>query len=175
MIRVLPRTSTARTSGSNTMSGTTHSTYALELSMAVANRGSENSRSKLANPMNAPRCSIVESVKDSTRVLMNGYTTSRPTTTIAGATNSHGVNHSEWVLEAGPSRPARRAGRDVTGAATRSLTVGCAKSQFPDNRELEYSTDASSASCADFSPVSYTHLRAHETRHDLVCRLLLEK
>src|SRR5450759_5488371 len=23
-----------------------------------------------------------------------------------------------------------------------------------------------------FTPVSYTHLRAHETRHDLVCRLL---
>src|SRR5450756_1773078 len=28
---------------------------------------------------------------------------------------------------------------------------------------------------ADLRPVSYTHLRAHETRHDLVCRLLLEK
>src|SRR5450756_2863108 len=27
----------------------------------------------------------------------------------------------------------------------------------------------------DPGPVSYTHLRAHETRHDLVCRLLLEK
>src|SRR5665648_1280990 len=27
----------------------------------------------------------------------------------------------------------------------------------------------------DMVPVSYTHLRAHETRHDLVCRLLLEK
>src|SRR5665648_1148563 len=26
-----------------------------------------------------------------------------------------------------------------------------------------------------FQSVSYTHLRAHETRHDLVCRLLLEK
>src|SRR5450756_2755828 len=26
----------------------------------------------------------------------------------------------------------------------------------------------------DHRPVSYTHLRAHETRHDLVCRLLLE-
>src|SRR5450759_961621 len=25
------------------------------------------------------------------------------------------------------------------------------------------------------TPLSYTHLRAHETRHDLVCRLLLEK
>src|SRR5450756_1476244 len=35
------------------------------------------------------------------------------------------------------------------------------------------------AACASSSqairPVSYTHLRAHETRHDLVCRLLLEK
>src|SRR5659263_24185 len=28
---------------------------------------------------------------------------------------------------------------------------------------------------SDRYPVSYTHLRAHETRHDLVCRLLLEK
>src|SRR5665648_1229791 len=29
---------------------------------------------------------------------------------------------------------------------------------------------------ADYiASVSYTHLRAHETRHDLVCRLLLEK
>src|SRR5450756_1035337 len=28
---------------------------------------------------------------------------------------------------------------------------------------------------ASADPVSYTHLRAHETRHDLVCRLLLEK
>src|SRR5450756_2742490 len=27
----------------------------------------------------------------------------------------------------------------------------------------------------EIKPVSYTHLRAHETRHDLVCRLLLEK
>ena len=26
----------------------------------------------------------------------------------------------------------------------------------------------------DLEPVYYTHLRAHETRHDLVCRLLLE-
>src|SRR5450759_2955538 len=27
----------------------------------------------------------------------------------------------------------------------------------------------------EYEAVSYTHLRAHETRHDLVCRLLLEK
>src|SRR5450756_2359634 len=31
-------------------------------------------------------------------------------------------------------------------------------------------------SCPDeYETVSYTHLRAHETRHDIVCRLLLEK
>src|SRR5450756_1766883 len=29
--------------------------------------------------------------------------------------------------------------------------------------------------CLITEAVSYTHLRAHETRHDLVCRLLLEK
>ena len=28
---------------------------------------------------------------------------------------------------------------------------------------------------ADVTPVSYTHLRAHETVLDIVCRLLLEK
>src|SRR5450756_2703044 len=31
------------------------------------------------------------------------------------------------------------------------------------------------AAVAGVESVSYTHLRAHETRHDLVCRLLLEK
>ena len=32
-----------------------------------------------------------------------------------------------------------------------------------------------SGAMAGFMPVSYTHLRAHETVLDLVCRLLLEK
>ena len=35
--------------------------------------------------------------------------------------------------------------------------------------------DAKIKSILTDEPVSYTHLRAHETRHDLVCRLLLEK
>src|SRR5450759_5876927 len=34
---------------------------------------------------------------------------------------------------------------------------------------------ANATAAALRGPVSYTHLRAHETRHDLVCRLLLEK
>src|SRR5665648_1228301 len=35
--------------------------------------------------------------------------------------------------------------------------------------------DSPAALAHDPMPVSYTHLRAHETRPDLVCRLLLEK
>ena len=39
-----------------------------------------------------------------------------------------------------------------------------------DDRGYLYNTTT-----AYYNAVSYTHLRAHETRHDLVCRLLLEK
>ena len=39
---------------------------------------------------------------------------------------------------------------------------------FPD-----FDCDPKLVACVN--AVSYTHLRAHETRHDLVCRLLLEK
>ena len=35
--------------------------------------------------------------------------------------------------------------------------------------------DEENPELVDFNPVSYTHLRAHETVLDLVCRLLLEK
>ena len=35
--------------------------------------------------------------------------------------------------------------------------------------------DSKSCLCKRTKPVSYTHLRAHETSVDLVCRLLLEK
>src|SRR5450756_2716782 len=45
------------------------------------------------------------------------------------------------------------------------------------DKKLKYSMNAATAVLnLNFSmSVSYTHLRAHETRHDLVCRLLLEK
>src|SRR5665648_846613 len=39
------------------------------------------------------------------------------------------------------------------------------------NLEVEYFNNTFNGSA--ITPVSYTHLRAHETRHDLVCRLLL--
>ena len=36
-------------------------------------------------------------------------------------------------------------------------------------------TEVMAARIRSFAPVSYTHLRAHETGRNLVCRLLLEK
>ena len=56
------------------------------------------------------------------------------------------------------------------------------KKENTDNKEvLGENKENSAAKTADagaengVATVSYTHLRAHETRHDLVCRLLLEK
>ena len=42
-------------------------------------------------------------------------------------------------------------------------TIRFATYRLPKNNEIKY------------TPVSYTHLRAHETGRNLVCRLLLEK
>ena len=41
--------------------------------------------------------------------------------------------------------------------------------------DLRMKVDVMLADTSNTYAVSYTHLRAHETRHDLVCRLLLEK
>src|SRR5450756_2698944 len=42
------------------------------------------------------------------------------------------------------------------------------------NRGTEVTDTAGQIALINIVAVSYTHLRAHETRHDLVCRLLLE-
>src|SRR5450756_1220171 len=45
------------------------------------------------------------------------------------------------------------------------------------SERLRWLSEIENPPSTDATPrtVSYTHLRAHETRHDLVCRLLLEK
>ena len=42
-------------------------------------------------------------------------------------------------------------------------------------RQALYSSEPFSGMVDGYTPVSYTRLLAHETREDLVCRLLLEK
>src|SRR5674536_8344 len=54
------------------------------------------------------------------------------------------------------------------------------KRERPDKRsnprtDLEAASSTLSNSTGNIDPVSYTHLRAHETPEHLVCRLLLEK
>src|SRR5450756_2880795 len=59
-----------------------------------------------------------------------------------------------------PSMATRRSGKAVSVLAVESISSPEAASERLENL---------------LGAVSYTHLRAHETRHDIVCRLLLEK
>ena len=63
-------------------------------------------------------------------------------------------------------------------AARRETPAGRLFSGVDFSGEIPYhrSILSSAVRCGKWSePVSYTHLRAHETRSNLVCRLLLEK
>src|SRR5450756_2967892 len=49
------------------------------------------------------------------------------------------------------------------------------KGRYREFRQIGAEVLGDPTALIDAEAVSYTHLRAHETRHDLVCRLLLEK
>ena len=53
--------------------------------------------------------------------------------------------------------------------------VYLAKDLILDGEEVAVKVLRTNYQTDPIAAVSYTHLRAHETRHDLVCRLLLEK
>src|SRR5450756_3243458 len=63
--------------------------------------------------------------------------------------------------------------RDRGAGPRPAAAAGARRSRQPGGQREIVRGDADPPQIAD--PVSYTHLRAHETRHDLVCRLLLEK
>src|SRR5450756_2324712 len=66
---------------------------------------------------------------------------------------------------------------ETTGRTTSHLTNPAKDAGQVIDETTSHLTKAASCQVIGYgySPVSYTHLRAHETRHDLVCRLLLEK
>src|SRR5450756_322412 len=81
-----------------------------------------------------------------------------------------------------PSGTLRVHGGGVPSLHPRSRSVRSSSSPLPSWSWCSSSHSSSGdwrASGSDrtshVASVSYTHLRAHETRHDLVCRLLLEK
>src|SRR5450759_5555052 len=84
----------------------------------------------------------------------------------AGGAKGGGRGECEPAKHGPDSEPGNR----VTGAGAH--TARC------ENIAKRRHTPEVGAVCPNWArtdPVSYTHLRAHETRHDLVCRLLLEK
>src|SRR5450756_2717106 len=88
-----------------------------------------------------------------------------PFVSLVGSTGRNGVVPPPACHAAGRNPPAALAQRASPAAChafchTRAVACGCC-GRSPKPRRL--------------LAVSYTHLRAHETRHDLVCRLLLEK
>src|SRR5450756_2371062 len=113
-------------------------------------------------------------------------------------TSCYGVNvivitckiASHWTLNARVSATNRR-GRSVLPALMTGTTLGLVSiltdlpftfaTFLPIHSSTVVPFRTMVAFCADAfqvmvpPAVSYTHLRAHETRHDLVCRLLLEK
>src|SRR5450756_2961773 len=68
------------------------------------------------------------------------------------------------------SSPMARAQRENDSSSPKDCTLGPPRTTRRAPRR-----DAITPSARSAATVSYTHLRAHETRHDLVCRLLLEK
>ena len=75
---------------------------------------------------------------------------------------------------------------EMTQPEWEALCDGCGKCcllklEDEDTNEVKFTNvacrlfDDSTCRCQNYASVSYTHLRAHETGRNLVCRLLLEK
>src|SRR5659263_563485 len=75
----------------------------------------------------------------------------RGTDVVVGLCETHGRQHTGALLEGLEVVPLRPI--DYRGTVMEEMDLDGVLARHP--------------------PVSYTHLRAHETRHDLVCRLLL--
>ena len=96
---------------------------------------------------------------------------------LKGAATYGGLAALGMGMLGGKDKP--RPGSDVTGAKAQSMYDSFLQS----GRMAGYSDDEINTIFApygdmysgDYEAVSYTHLRAHETVLDLVCRLLLEK
>src|SRR5450756_2114669 len=76
------------------------------------------------------------------------------------------------LVDAGRTVVETDAVENVIGTADIIYVTRVQRERFDDMREYEAVKD-----CYEITTeltVSYTHLRAHETRHDIVCRLLLE-
>src|SRR5450756_3069837 len=94
--------------------------------------------------------------------------------TTTGSTMNAGTPDS--VDSSNPMHAARLDACVPNTGSCRSLTIASSTRYVPEGSGRNSPPlQAIAERLATATPVSYTHLRAHETRHDLVCRLLLEK
>src|SRR5665811_1747589 len=87
-----------------------------------------------------------------------------------GATSNAGVRRM-MALAARELARASETGQAVAEARAAGIDDTYGASYFGEGRDSSGDRGGHSG----YAPVSYTHLRAHETVLDLVCRLLLEK
>src|SRR5665648_1156978 len=86
------------------------------------------------------------------------------------------VNAGEVHVIMGPNGSGKSTLANVLAGNTNfEVTHGTATFNGKDLLEMSADVRAKEGLFLGFQSVSYTHLRAHETRHDLVCRLLLEQ
>ena len=95
------------------------------------------------------------------------------------------LNRKPFDFEKGAEPPRRPPSSDVWADAMQNrnyktvvISIICkilAATYKPPTRPRVLAVDFVNVIKIDFGPVSYTHLRAHETLRYLVCRLLLEK
>ena len=83
-----------------------------------------------------------------------------------GITFAYGQRASEEI------KAAKRIAKLLKLKEHKILDIGFMKELYGDSNVL---TSTKKKMPSTFESVSYTHLRAHETRGNLVCRLLLEK
>src|SRR5450756_685720 len=69
----------------------------------------------------------------------------------------------------------RRSGNEGAEKTSAAIPNFSARSPWAERTRFRVGPEPTSRTRWAFRPTSYTHLRAHETRHELVCRLLLEK
>src|SRR5450756_2838738 len=100
-----------------------------------------------------------------------------PRNTLASIPSGGGAARSGRPFYAGRPALVRRPSAWLRAApssgAAPSIRQSSARRSSPSTRRTTVTVLPAFASVS-LTTVSYTHLRAHETRHDLVCRLLLE-